>query len=562
MKSKDFASAQNAQNAQNPFINDAQNALSGQAFGNFGMHTKNPFAAPVYASDEVPDNAPEGSYTYALVKNGPDVPAEECEVPVSSLQVLVRWGTSVLALSQMTPPRSFFLGEESASKEPSDCLIPAELLGASRAPLLLVDAGGTLKLVLLAGMKGRIEIPGEAPMSLEQVKSSGRASPYAALPGANCMVLPHNSKAMLSLDAFSFEITAGNAGKAVFGRFNIDGQVLPYQGLSTAIHLGLLAAMAFFMPPLGSTDEGSISAEQQYILQTKLDQLAEKELERKEEMAADANKQPEDRPGGTGAAAIGESGAMGSQTSRNTGGRYAIEGPKDNTDVHVARAAALRDAASFGMIGLIQSGLGGDPNAPIASFGRPDSLGNDDKSALGNMWGNTIDESAGAGGLGLTGVGEGGGSRYEGIGMGSVGTVGHGAGLGKDQGFGPGGGSSFGRTGRTHAASAPRVRNIGTQVSGRLPPEVIQRIVRQNFGRFRLCYENGLRNNPNLQGRVGVRFVIGRDGAVSSVANGGSDLPDSAVVSCVVRAFYGLSFPQPEEGIVTVTYPIMFSPGE
>jgi hypothetical protein len=100
-----------------------------------------------------------------------------------------------------------------------------------------------------------------------------------------------------------------------------------------------------------------------------------------------------------------------------------------------------------------------------------------------------------------------------------------------------------------------------TQVSGRLPPEVIQRIVRQNFGRFRLCYENGLRNNPNLQGRVSVRFVIGRDGAVGSVGNGGSDMPDGGVVSCVVRAFYGLSFPQPEGGIVTVTYPIMFSPG-
>jgi hypothetical protein len=28
----------------------------------------------------------------------------------------------------------------------------------------------------------------------------------------------------------------------------------------------------------------------------------------------------------------------------------------------------------------------------------------------------------------------------------------------------------------------------------------------------------------------------------------------------VTRAFYGLSFPQPEGGIVTVTYPITFSP--
>ena len=58
-----------------------------------------------------------------------------------------------------------------------------------------------------------------------------------------------------------------------------------------------------------------------------------------------------------------------------------------------------------------------------------------------------------------------------------------------------------------------------TSVSGRLPPEVIQRIVRQNFGRFRLCYENGLRNNPNLQGRVAVRFVIGREGDVIAASS-------------------------------------------
>jgi hypothetical protein len=90
---------------------------------------------------------------------------------------------------------------------------------------------------------------------------------------------------------------------------------------------------------------------------------------------------------------------------------------------------------------------------------------------------------------------------------------------------------------------------------------VIQRIVRQNYGRFRMCYERGLQHNPNLEGRVAVRFVIGSDGTVNHAANGGSDLPSGEVVSCVVRAYYGLSFPQPEGGIVTVVYPIMFSPG-
>jgi hypothetical protein len=97
-------------------------------------------------------------------------------------------------------------------------------------------------------------------------------------------------------------------------------------------------------------------------------------------------------------------------------------------------------------------------------------------------------------------------------------------------------------------------------VNGRLPPEVIQRIVRQNFGRFRLCYENGLRSNPALQGRVSVKFVIAVDGSIKSTQDSGSDMPDQGVTSCVVHAFGNLSFPQPEGGIVTVVAPLVFSP--
>src|SRR5690606_34518880 len=37
------------------------------------------------------------------------------------------------------------------------------------------------------------------------------------------------------------------------------------------------------------------------------------------------------------------------------------------------------------------------------------------------------------------------------------------------------------------------------------------------------------------------------------------DLPDSGVVSCTLSSFYGLTFPQPEGGIVTVIYPIGFN---
>jgi hypothetical protein len=50
-----------------------------------------------------------------------------------------------------------------------------------------------------------------------------------------------------------------------------------------------------------------------------------------------------------------------------------------------------------------------------------------------NLWGDDIGEAFGAGGLGLSGIGEGGGGRGEGIGLGSVGTIGHGSGTGAGQ---------------------------------------------------------------------------------------------------------------------------------
>ena len=45
-----------------------------------------------------------------------------------------------------------------------------------------------------------------------------------------------------------------------------------------------------------------------------------------------------------------------------------------------------------------------------------------------------------------------------------------------------------------------------------------------------------------------------------TAVDGGSDLPSNEVIACVARSFENLSFPSPEGGMVTVTYPIMFAP--
>jgi Ca-activated chloride channel family protein len=284
----------------------------------------------------------------------------------------------------------------------------------------------------------------------------------------------------------------------------------------------------------------------------------------------------DNKEGGTGTRAKGEEGSMGNPSTRNTNMRYGVRGPSAadvpadmTTTPQRSREQAVKEAQEFGMIGLLPSGGNAAPwgtaaasaaAAPPAQMAQPPPADQErkmapaarakaasDPNAPAAPWG--LDEDGnGAAMSGLASVagGSGGGGRGEGIGTGT------------GQGFGNG----HGRLGGAHATRAPSLRQGATTVNGRLPPEVIQRIVRQNFGRFRLCYENGLRTNPSLQGRITVKFTIDRSGSVSIAQDGGSDLPDQNVVACTVRGFGNLSFPQPEGGIVVVQYPIIFSPGD
>jgi hypothetical protein len=452
------------------------------------------------------------------------------------------------------------VGEEYGDKAPCDFFIPNETLGTTRAPVV-VARGVSAALIILPRATGTVEIPGTGKVTFADLIASGRARPSSELSGAYEFDLPSGAKARMELPNSSlvFQISAVNAGKAIAtGMFStFEPAAYMFFGLSLLLHLGIVASLAFFMPSMGLDDAEAVDRDQMLMMQHLLNAAAEREQEQRDTDQV-ADNAADNKEGGTGTRAKGEEGSMGNPNTHDTGHKYGVQGPQDNPDPHIARQAALREAAEFGMIGLLNTGGGGDPNAPTAPWGREDSSGNDPMSARGNMWGDSIGDSFGAGGLGLSGVGEGGGGRGEGIGLGNIGTLGHGAGTGTGQGFGNG----HGRLNGSHQTRAPSIRQGATQVNGRLPPEVIQRIVRQNFGRFRLCYENGMRTNPNLAGRVAVKFVIDRSGSVSTASDGGSDLPDQSVVSCVVRGFGNLSFPQPEGGIVTVVYPIIFNPGD
>jgi len=540
----------------NPF---AAGSLGDLGVANPFAASASPFASAAYAGVvDVDPNAPEGTYTYTMVRSGPEVSDEEVEVPhLASIEVATVWGSNVLRVDHLTPPRSYVVGEdEGDEKTACDFFVASDMLGTTRAPIVRVS-GGRAALVILRGATGTIDIPGKGKQTLAACIASGQAQPSSEVHGAHELELPAGAKARLELAGteIAFEVSAVNAGKLIPAGLlsHFDSAASIYFALSVLLHIGLVASLALFMPHMTSDDSEAIDRDALLLMQHLLNASAEREDEKRETAENNASSPS----GGTGAAAKGPEGKAGDPMTRTTGKKFAIEGPRENLDPHMASAELKREARDFGMIGLLNTALGGDPGAPTSPWGRDTALGNDPLSAKGGMWGDAMGASYGDNGLGLSGTGLSGGGDGFGAGMGDVGTIGHGRGDGIDDGFGHG----HGNVGGQH-----KMREIGwkvgdTEVNGRLPKEVIQRVVRQNFGRFRLCYENGLRTNPGLTGRVSVKFVISRDGGVTLAQDGGSDLPDQSVVSCVVRGFGNLSFPPPQGGIVTVAYPITLTPG-
>ncbi len=491
----------------------------------------NPFRRRAAA---LPEPLSEEDTTFALVQSGPAVDPSECErFDVSEVEITVRWGDNILNVAHVATNKGYRIGEVGA-----DFVVPAELLG-----------GQSFELVRAHGAAPTLCVPAGAKVS------AAGSSEVITLDASRSLPLTAGACFVVTLGELSLRVASVNAGKPTARKLAAaDSKILGFFGL-TALTAGMLmGALAYFVPSMGLLADEGADSDRLYAIQQYLQSAAERERDRQETPANEDDAREGSSEVAEGAKA--ESGKMGKVGAPVTNRRSSVKGPKDNTDTHLAREAALRDAKSFGIIGLLNDGSGS--MAQTVPWGRDTSLGTDDADAQGNMWGDELGESGGSGGLSLTGIGSGGGQRGESIGMGGIGTCGSAFCPGLEHGFG----SSTARPGMSYKPKTPIMRAGATTVSqGSLPAEVVQRIVRQNYGRFRMCYEGGLRGNPNLAGRVAVRFVINRDGAVTHATNAGSDLPDSGVVGCVVGAYYGLSFPAPKDGIVTVNYPIQFSPG-
>jgi len=422
----------------------------------------------------------------------PIAPAARGASPVQSIEMVIAWGATVLHVGDLAPPRSFDLGESREDDRPCDCFLPEQVLGARRAPLLVVDDAARgehvdrrVRFVLLPGMKGGIAL-GDAVLTAEEARELHAARASAEIEGAVEIPLGPGARVEVELSGVSFRLGAAAAVSERVGRPKASRRSLALYGISALLHIGALGAFALgAVPPPASDEEPSadqVFRMQQYLASASEREMEELEAEQMAEGAADA------KEAGTGTRATGEEGAMGNPNTKATGNRYGARGPADSPDPHVAEQAALRDAAEFGMIGLLNSGSGGDPNAPAAPWGRDDSLANEPQSARGNLWDAPIGRgsgAAGAAGLGITGAGEGG----SGIGLGSIGTIGHGAGTGTGQAYGAGSGTSGGY-GKGYGAGSGASGGYGNPAAVAHPSAPPEEPINPN-GRFATTYRPG-----------------------------------------------------------------------
>ncbi len=94
-------------------------------------------------------------------------------------------------------------------------------------------------------------------------------------------------------------------------------------------------------------------------------------------------------------------------------------------------------------------------------------------------------------------------------------------------------------------------------VDGSLDPSVIAKEIRSRLGAIKACYEAGLKRNPNIGGKVQLRFEVSSVGKVTSAEIENDTMHDEEVASCITSRVKTWRFPAPAGGSVQFSYPVL-----
>jgi len=90
---------------------------------------------------------------------------------------------------------------------------------------------------------------------------------------------------------------------------------------------------------------------------------------------------------------------------------------------------------------------------------------------------------------------------------------------------------------------------------------VVRDKIHKDLPKINRCYESALRYEPELEGKVSVRFAVIRTGYVKGVRVVENTTGNASVERCVARVVSTLRFPRRRTGkSVRFTFPFVFTP--
>jgi len=415
--------------------------------------------------------------------------------------------------------KASFFGDEWESA----FFVPSDILPARNFPIFS-NAGGRWTARISDKWAGFVDV-GETRKTFADLLAEGSAK--IGSDGLFTVDIGEDARLVVDLGATIFVAHLVYPGrKAAKGSTQIDWPIVGIVAFMAFLTAALVMMYLFIPPPPANSDNGLDS------------HMVELLLKKDEEEKKDNKKEDKNPDAGEGAKAKKEEGKVGKKDAKMDKAKgEKVQMQKQQLDKEIAESA--------GVLGSLRN------DSALDSALGATGLNADTQSGIGGLIG-ANGTQIGSGGLGGRGSGLGGGGTADGLG--GMGTHGRGSG---SSGYGSGGGS-FGAKGEGGIGS------IGGDpiILGALDKSLIDAVIKRNMNQIRYCYQRELTKNPSLGGKITVKFVIAKDGSVSSATTKSSTMGSTAVESCINGRFMRFQFPEPKGGgIVIVSYPFIFSPG-
>ena len=100
-----------------------------------------------------------------------------------------------------------------------------------------------------------------------------------------------------------------------------------------------------------------------------------------------------------------------------------------------------------------------------------------------------------------------------------------------------------------------------TSLPGKLDRYIVAKVIQRKLSGIRFCYQKELNKNPNLQGKIVIRFTVGGTGHVARASVLETTMHNVYVEECMARIIKSTIFPKPKGGgSVVVSYPFVCNP--